>query len=468
MAESDSEDAQSDKAHHSRMKTSRSYHSSTGPISQAVPNHGLFNEEDLPFAHETSIETSVFLDSGVEKDTTWDFATRKFKDARKAMYDINTSDVGRVPSNSLGKEVYMQRSSPEATIPMASSANLGVMDLHSHIGDVLVINPYHQQRPMCGASIGAYHRGEYLPPVSLGGVILVDGEPYGLTVHHILDVPSDDESDAGEDLTVEGSQTEKGDGEKEKAKETPKKKTDQSTVQSLKYEERDDGKEAKLDRTSHDPRLLGKRTVQNGPPDMTSDMELSDDEDEHDVDDDLENELGTTVGDIPGISIGEGTQIKVTQPAIHDVDEHVSPNQEDVDQEHLLFHELGYIYASSGIRQWKRNGIVHEIDWALIKIDPIRLQHYNVVQGGQRFRLDQRSEPPPLEYPVDRRHYMQEEDEYPTEVADADSLAGLHVHCFGRTTGLQGGRIGASMTSVRMHRRETFARSWYVEGGCES
>jgi hypothetical protein len=34
-----------------------------------------------------------------------------------------------------------------------------------------------------------------LPPVSFGGTILVDGKPFGMTVHHMLDAPSDDESD---------------------------------------------------------------------------------------------------------------------------------------------------------------------------------------------------------------------------------------------------------------------------------
>ena len=58
------------------------------------------------------------------------------------------------------------------------------------------LNPFHQQRALCGASIGAY-RDEHLPPVSFGGVVLVDNEPLGMTVHHILDAPSEDEDDDG-------------------------------------------------------------------------------------------------------------------------------------------------------------------------------------------------------------------------------------------------------------------------------
>jgi hypothetical protein len=74
-----------------------------------------------------------------------------------------------------------------------------MMNTDNYSGDMAVMNPFHQQKPLCGASIGAYN-GEHLPPVSYGGVILVDDEPVGMTVHHLLDAPSDDESDAGDEL----------------------------------------------------------------------------------------------------------------------------------------------------------------------------------------------------------------------------------------------------------------------------
>lgn len=74
-----------------------------------------------------------------------------------------------------------------------------MMNTDSCNADMAVINPYHQQKPLCGASIGAFN-GEHLPPVSYGGVVLVDDEPLGMSVHHLLDAPSDDESDAGEEL----------------------------------------------------------------------------------------------------------------------------------------------------------------------------------------------------------------------------------------------------------------------------
>ena len=74
-----------------------------------------------------------------------------------------------------------------------------MMSTDNYNADMAVINPYHQQKPLCGASIGAFN-GEHLPPVSYGGVILVDDEPLGLSVHHLLDAPSDDDSDLEDEL----------------------------------------------------------------------------------------------------------------------------------------------------------------------------------------------------------------------------------------------------------------------------
>lgn len=48
-------------------------------------------------------------------------------------------------------------------------------------------NPGHQERPLCGASVGAWREEVHLPPVSFGGVVLVDGEAYGMSVHHMME-----------------------------------------------------------------------------------------------------------------------------------------------------------------------------------------------------------------------------------------------------------------------------------------
>ncbi len=340
------------------------------------------------------------------------------------------------------------------------------MNTDNYSGDMAVMNPYHQQKPLCGASIGAFNNGDHLPPVSYGGVILVDDEPLGMSVHHLLDAPSDDESDAGDDF---GSP----------------------------YP--NDAILSSAGTSNHNPWLMG-MGAQPGlyldceEPAAMWDLELSDDEGISDNDDsasfdmsdsefDSDNDYMSdneamadstisrrTTGDITGIEPGEGEEIKITQPAIDDVDDDFFPNEEDRNDDHLSSHELGHVHASSGIRRWKRDGILHEIDWALLKLNEDRLQPYNICQGGRRFCLgppnpDQKDIRAKLDEPVNRRHYGPDEDEYPNGVASADSLGGLNVHCFGRTTGLQGGMVSSTMSAVRIYHRKTFSRSWSVAGG---
>ncbi|KAL5402453.1 hypothetical protein PMIN03_010646 [Paraphaeosphaeria minitans] len=370
---------------------------------------------------------------------------------RRFKYDPSIFDLkvrrGRVRRSKLN------RSSRRRRPPHRSMANTD-----DYEGDMHVMNPFHQERPVCGASIGAFC-GEHLPPVSYGGVVLVDDEPLGMSVHHLLDAPSDDESDAGDEpVLCSGANG------------------------------------------SANPWLIGMGSqpgVQNAAssPMPMCELEISDDEafksddedyDSFDIsgsefDSDAESESEDadadsivsrgTIGDINGIEVGDGEDIKITQPAIDDVDDNFFPNEEDRDEDHLDSHELGHVHASSGIRRWKRNGIVHEIDWALLKLNDKRLQPYNIVQGGRRFcataavDASQREISAKLEQPVARRHYTADEDEYPNGVASAASLGGISVHCFGRTTGLQGGMVGHAMSSVRIYRRKSFSRSWHVAGG---
>lgn len=60
-------------------------------------------------------------------------------------------------------------------------------------------NRAYQQRPLSGASIGACLDGRPLPPGTYGGLILVDGQPYGMTVHHLLDPESEEDEEGGTD-----------------------------------------------------------------------------------------------------------------------------------------------------------------------------------------------------------------------------------------------------------------------------
>lgn len=312
------------------------------------------------------------------------------------------------------------------------------------------LNPCYQEHPLCGASIGAFRNEEHLPPVSYGGAILVDGMPYGMTVHHMLEAPSDDEEAVDEapeaplrsagtpgsmyawreedlseaDLEFEVSEDEDGDGH--------------SFSQGLGY--------------SYDEYVL-------------SDDDSSDDE-WADSDDAYEDEDAASIGDTAGIEPGEEPRQFVTQPAIDDVHEDFFPSPEDRDDEHLASHTLGYVHASSGVRRWTRKGIRHEIDWALIRINDSRTDARNIVfdnespvprtQGPSRQRRSER-EPMPHE-PI-----------YLNSIARMEDLGGLQVHCCGRTSGLQPGQISKAMTLVKLHGRQSFSISFCVDGnfGCK-
>lgn len=295
-----------------------------------------------------------------------------------------------------------------------------------------VMNPFHQERPLCGASIGAY-REEHLPPVSYGGVVLVDDQPYGMSVHHLLDSQSDeDDSEANdeEELPLRSS-------------------TQNSTALNL----------ADHDEFGKDDSLIELSESETEEPELS--FEDYEDFDVDALDSDLEDEHH---GDVEGIDPGDGEDILITQPAIDDVDNDFFPEPEDRDEDHLSSHALGHVHASSGIRRWKRQGVKHEIDWALFKLNKERLQPFNLIQGGRRFcRLSDRSVPK-LVQPICRRNYTADEDLYPKDIMREEDLSAAAVHCFGRTSGLQAGTISPARSSVRIHQRKTFSRSWHVLG----
>ena len=311
-----------------------------------------------------------------------------------------------------------------------------------HNAEIQALNPLHQERPLCGASIGAYVE-DHLPPVSYGGVVLVDGQPYGMSVHHLLDEPSDDEE--------------------------PDEETESyNAVRSSLFEERF---------------MLQSQNDDTNNPDY---LEISDDEgydsiDASDADDgddassnenynsDSDSDEGSdvgTAGDILGVAVDDRRDIVVTQPAIDDVDDHFFPNEEAREDDHLTSHRLGHIHASSGIRRCVRNGVVHEVDWSLFELLENRLQPCNLVPGGKRYyKRTRRPNSVDLREPVCRLGCRSEEDEYPVEAANSDNLGGLRVHCLGRTSGLRGGVVGRAMSLVRVYQRQSFSRSWHVVGG---
>ncbi|KFY02451.1 hypothetical protein O988_02159 [Pseudogymnoascus sp. VKM F-3808] len=202
-------------------------------------------------------------------------------------------------------------------------------------------NPHHQERPANGASIGAFAEGQTLMPVSFGGLVVVDGEPFGLTVHHMLDVPSDSEGDDDEDYsppTVRSSDTEPGSAP-----------LTSEALEALGYELSDCDSETSSIASS----ILS---------DESSALEP---------------------GDIDGIAPDCAGGYLVTQPALDDVDPHIFPSADTMTQDYLDSYTLGPLHASSGLRRRSCDlGLTHEIDWALFRFSPGRAPGENKIVGA--------------------------------------------------------------------------------------
>ncbi|KAF9893386.1 hypothetical protein FE257_011818 [Aspergillus nanangensis] len=307
-------------------------------------------------------------------------------------------------------------------------------------------NPCYQRRPLCGASIGAFVNEEHLPPVTYGGAVLVDGMPYGMTVHHMLESPSDQEDSDDQDDGV------------------PQRSSGNWPQQP----------------TSRDPEFMYSWCEQD-PSEVDLEFDISEDEDGDnislsyslegtyddsglsegyssdegfDADDAFVDEDSASIGDTSGIEPGEEPPLFVTQPAVDDVREEFFPSPEDRDDEHLASHSFGYIHASSGVRRWTRKGIKHEIDWALIKINEDRSDARNIVYDKL----------PASSALQGVRQRPQSDPIFLTDIARLEDLGGLRVHCCGRTSGLQTGQISRAMTLVKLHGRHTFSTSFCVDG----
>lgn len=308
------------------------------------------------------------------------------------------------------KKPRRRRPKPRCPSPVNST------EPEHHISD---LNPHYQQRPLCGASIGAFKNEQHLPPVTYGGAILVDGVPYGMTVHHMLECPSDDERDEyGDDPPRSSAHWSGGLGDADD--DFSYAWEDADAASHFEFEVTDDEDEGQV----------------------FSDYWVSDDEVDDDEDLDAEDDT-VSIGDTAGVEPGDEPPLIVTQPALDDVHDDFFPSLEDRDDEHLASHTLGHVHASSGIRRWRRKGVKHEIDWALIRLDEHRLDPRNVIvnrsEGGHpQIHLD--------------------------KVAHMEELGGLRVHCCGRTSGLQSGRISPAMTLVKLHGRESFSSSFCVDG----
>lgn len=217
--------------------------------------------------------------------------------------------------------------------------------------------------------------------------------------------------------------------------------------------------EYKSDMGDFDPEHMYPFTIDDGPLyDDPLDVDDHDDDfwldPDYDADampeDDIEEEAD--MGDTTGILVGTGGDLFVTQPALDDVGTDFFPSEEDKDLEHLCSHAFGHVHASSGLRRARDEDLIHEIDWALIRINDHRL-----------------ADPMSTLPPPPSRHAST-----PTEQDSLDSkgislipsanLANRVVHCHGRTSGFASGTILPAMRLVRMPGRVSPSHSWQVRG----
>ncbi|KAK4667819.1 uncharacterized protein QC764_704390 [Podospora pseudoanserina] len=296
--------------------------------------------------------------------------------------------------------------------------------------EVVAANPEHQQQPLNGASIGAWNQSHHLPPVSLGGMLTVDGRLYGMTVHHMLDEPGPDSGGkSGAPRSMAG----------------PPGMTDLHAWYAQQYTNPSDSDQDTSSSSEYDAYDLS-----DADSDAFSESAITSDYSEEDNDDDGEYQESEP-GDIPGIEPGCGDGYIVTQPALDDVDAGFYPCLETQDEDHLDTYRVGEMYASSGIRRRREGGMNHEIDWALFEFFGERLPSGNLIPS-----LD----PPPTK----AQSQTTSSSICPTTVAPMSSLPGLGVQCMARTSGLQTGVILPAMVSVKIYGRVSPSETYQVSG----
>ena len=352
----------------------------------------------------------------------------------KRLFDIKVvkGQISRSKAGKKKRKRALKKSKPAGNSSVAAKETIAT--------EYQVMNLHHQQRPSCGASIGAFRDNEHLPPVSFGGTVLVDGNAYGMSVHHMLD---NDEIDLGFDDSMELARSMAPQIDDTLLKHTWCPDEPPETLYPFEItEDEDDGYGSS---TEDDESWLFDGSSQ----DASSRTES------HDGDDD-----DVAMGDWPGVAPGRGEDLIITQPAIDDVDDRFFPNEDDKDEEHLSSHTFGHVYASSGIKRTSKDNVKHEVDWALIKVNEERLRDQNLVVGGRRHcKLED------TQHAAGDSPSADTEDSYPCRVMSSDYLGGLQVHALGRTSGLQTGYILPAMSLIKMPGRTSFSHSWQVAGG---
>ncbi|TPX10409.1 uncharacterized protein E0L32_008628 [Thyridium curvatum] len=322
--------------------------------------------------------------------------------------------------------------------------------------DAIAANRDFQERPRNGASIGAWIGDRHLPPVSLGGLIMVDDKPYGMTVHHMLDDPEADESTLTEDRPVPVLRSSAASQEIQQLNESLA-----EWYANLPYDpscptsasSSDDDCACEFSDTDTDD--YSESAITSEP------SESGDEYDGHD-------EYGEP-GDIPGIEPGCGDGYVVTQPALDDVQEGFYPSPENQNEDHLDTFSLGDVYASSGIRRRSDDsGLIHEIDWALFQFHNERLPHENSIPHvpilaqdssrkgakGRKAEAQQRT----------AMYHLAGNEVHPIDVAPTSALPGLEVECIARTSGMQTGLVLPTIVSVKIYGRASPSHTYQVTG----
>ena len=293
--------------------------------------------------------------------------------------------------------------------------------------EIVAANPEYQERPKNGASIGAWIGDRHLPPVSLGGLIMVDDRQYGMTVHHMLDDPEQDQQ-AGK----EGAPRSMAGG-----------------VPDLAAWYADQYQNSESDDSSTDDYAC---EFSDSESDSFSESAIT-----SDYSDEEEEDEDTEPGDIPGVEPGCGDGYIITQPALDDVPEGFYPSSETEDEDHLDTYSVGEMYASSGIRRRTENGLLHEIDWALFEFSDERVPNGNSIPhlapsstpGNRAWDNNGQSDFPLIQ---------------PTSVVPSSGLPGLEVQCMARTSGLQTGLVLPAVASVKIYGRMSPSHIYQVTG----
>ncbi|KAL1897352.1 hypothetical protein Sste5346_004088 [Sporothrix stenoceras] len=340
-------------------------------------------------------------------------------------------------------------------------------------GSASAANTQFQQKPENGASIGAWIGDRHLPPVSFGGLVIVDDKPFGMTVHHMLDDPDASEEAAAREgqkalrssAAATSSANPTGEAEDEQIEELGQsvldwyaamEKDGNGGAHSSGGSEDDDDDDDEDDYACE----FSDTSSSVSESDITSEWSDSDNEDYDDQyrrrqreDDEAakEDEEIDEPGDTPGVEPGYGEGYIVTQPALDDVDGNFYPDEATQDDDHLDSCGVGDVYASSGVRRRvDEHGLVHEIDWALFEFKEERQPPANSIP---HLPLGEASPAlPDVSSGILR----------PTTVAPASALPGLEVQCIARTSGLQTGRILPTITSVKIYGRTSPSHTYQI------